>query len=351
MSARTRRVPRRRKPGHLNRIRLGILALLVAGIGFHMYAWYYLDWQSYGKLSFSGFTSLAVGHFNMAAVFCLALLVGLVFTGRLFCGYACKLSAFQDFTDWVYQRVGFKPELVHTRARMVRLFIFVPYLLPVLYTWRSAGMSTTYYDLGAVEPWTADIPQTVLASVFYFASITFGLTAVFGRRAFCRLVCPFALFFQLFEQLPWVPRIRQTGRCIGCDVCVQTCPMGVAVSNEILRQGEVKDPECIRCMVCVDVCPVKAIDYKVKSTGFEVQQPELEPTFRESAFPISFDIVLATLAVLAGVWAATEITGFHVFLGASWGLIAGGLLWAAWRTARRRRTSTQTPEQTREEAA
>lgn len=327
--ARPRRIPRRRKPGHLDRIRRGILALVVAAIAVHLFTWYVLGWQTIGKLSFSGFTSLAVGHFNMAAAFCLALMVGLVFTGRLFCGYACKLSAFQDFTEWVYQRVGFRPRLVHTRARWVRLFIFVPYLLPVLYTWKQVGLSTAYWDLGAVEPWTADIPQTVLASVFYFASITFVLTALFGRRAFCRLVCPFALFFQLFERLPWVPRVSQKSHCIGCDVCTTACPMGVPVANEVLRQGVVTDPECIRCMVCIDVCPVKALRYRRHVADRPVQQPAMAPVVRESAFPAWFDGLLATLAALGGVWAATRITGFHVFLGASWGLIAGALAWSA----------------------
>jgi hypothetical protein len=43
------------------------------------------------------------------------------------------------------------------------------------------------------------------------------------------------------------------------------------------------------------------------------------------------DVGLATLAVIGGVWAATQLTGFHIFLGASWGLIAGLLLWKAFR--------------------
>ena len=332
---RVRKVPRRRRPGRLNAIRLGILAAVVAAIVFHVWSWYALGWQTIGKLSFSGFTSLAVGHINMAALFCLVLMVALVFTGRLFCGYACKLSAFQDFTEWVYQRVGFKPKLLHTRARMVRLFIYVPYLLPVLYTWRQVGLSTSYVDLGAVPPWTPDIPQTVLTSVFYFASVTFVLTALFGRRAFCRLVCPFALFFQLFDGLPWVPRIRQTSRCIGCDVCTKSCPMGVDVMGEVLGRGQVEDPECIRCMVCVDVCPVKGIHYRARKADIKVQQPERPARVRESAFPPWIDVALATLAVIGGVWAATRITGFHVFLGASWGLIDGALAWAAWTRFRR----------------
>ncbi len=330
-----RKVPKRRKPGHLNTIRMVVLGVLMAAITFHIYSWYYLDWRAIGKLSFSGFTSLAVGHMNMAAAFCLILMLALLFTGRLFCGYGCKLSAIQEFTEWIYRTIGFRPRLIHTRARMVRLFIFVPYLLPVLYTWREVGLTTSYYDLGAVEPWTRDIPQTVLASVFYFVSITFVLTAVFGRRAFCRLVCPFALFFQLFEQLPWVPRIRQKGRCIACDVCTRACPMGVEVAGEILRTGAVEDPECIRCMVCVDVCPVKGLQYSVSNPNHPIQQPEMKPGLRESTYPVWFDFILATLAAIGGVWAATRITGFHVFLGASWGLIAGGLVYSAAERMRR----------------
>lgn len=333
-----RAVPLRRKPGRLNRARHWTLAALVAGLAVHMWAWYYLDFRAVGKLSFSGLASLLVGHLNAAAVFCLALGVGLVFTGRLFCGWACKLSAFQDLAEAIYQRVGFRPTFIHTRARAVRLFIFVPYFLPVLYTWKAVGLSTAYANLGAVQPWTADLPKTVLASVFYFVSITFLLTAAFGRRAFCRLVCPFALFFQLFERLPWIPRIRQSGRCIGCDVCEQACPMGISVANEVLRAGEVQDPECIRCMVCVDVCPVKALRFGYERPTTPVQQPELAPVVRESAFSPAFDAALATLAVFGGALAATQISGFHVFLGASWGLIAaflGRSAFLAWRNKER----------------
>lgn len=337
------RVLQRRRPGWLNRLRLVVLTLLCAFLGFHTWAWYNLGdrrldggglhpldpsvpvdvWHSIGKFSFSGLASVLVGHVNTAAVFCVALVVSLLFVGRFFCGWLCKLGAFQEATEAIYSRIGFRPELVHTRARMVRLFAFVPYFLPVLYVWAEKGLSTSYFNLGAVQPWTPDLPSTVMGSIFYFVVVTFGLTALFGRRAFCRLVCPFALFFQLFEKIPWLPRIRQTGRCIGCDVCDQACPMGISVQNEVLRQGVVTDPECIRCLVCVDVCPVKALKYTNRPGKLPAQQPDLAPVFRESAYPIGVDVFLATVAVIGGVWAATHYTGFFVFLGMSLGLSAG----------------------------
>ncbi len=331
---------RRRRPGTLNRARLGVLMALCTVLGFHVWAWYHLGdrrldnggvvagvavdaWHAVGKFSFSGLASVLVGHFNMAAVFCLAVIASLLLYGRLFCGWFCKLSAFQELTEAIYARIGFRPELVHTRARMVRMFAFVPYFLPVLYVWAEKGLSTAYFNLGAVQPWTPDLPSTVIGSLFYFAVITFGLTALFGRRAFCRLVCPFALFFQLFEKLPWIPRIQQTGRCIRCDVCDQACPMGISVQNEVLRQRVVTDPECIRCMICVDVCPVKALKYTARPVTEPAQAPQLAPTFRESAFPIGVDMFLASAAVIGGVGLATRYTGFFVFLGMSLGLIAG----------------------------
>jgi ferredoxin len=141
------------------------------------------------------------------------------------------------------------------------------------------------------------------------------------------------MFFQLFDGLPWVPRIRQVRRCIGCGVCDKACPMGVQVQGEVLSQAKVTDPECIRCMICVDVCPVKSLSYGIRPKC-PAQEPALVVQPKESALPVVVDVGLATLAVVGGVWAATRITGFHVFLGASWGLIAGLMAYKAWSRLR-----------------
>lgn len=329
-----RPVPKRRVTGTLNRNRLWILYSTIGLLAIHMYLWYGLGYHAIGKFSFSGFASLLVGHINTAAVFCVGIFLGLLLSGRLFCGYICKLSAFQEATEWVYRRIGFKPTLLHTRARTVRIFIWVPYLLPILYTWRDVGLSTAYTDLGRVEPWTSDLPQTVGMTLLYFGTITFLLTGLFGRRAFCRLVCMFAMFFQLFDRLPWVAGIRQRGRCIACDRCDAACPMGIPVKNQVLRTAKVTDPECIRCMVCIDTCPVKALTFAREPT-VEPQRPELAEEVRQSAFPLWADVVLGMLAVVCGVWAATRLTGFHVFLGASGGLAGGLLLIRPFLTPRR----------------
>lgn len=73
---------------------------------------------------------------------------------------------------------------------------------------------------------------------------------------------------------------------------------------------------------------------QTRGEAVAVQRPNLPPVVRESAFSPAFDAALATLAVIGGTLAATRISGFHIFLGASWGLIAGLLVrsaFLAWR--------------------
>ena len=46
-----------------------------------------------------------------------------------------------------------------------------------------------------------------------------------------------------------------TDRCIGCNTCVKTCPVG-AIDP---KAGTVDKPRCIACLGCVNNCPVSAV--------------------------------------------------------------------------------------------
>ena len=48
-----------------------------------------------------------------------------------------------------------------------------------------------------------------------------------------------------------------TDECIGCGVCVDTCPQGVLELEETAKV--VDEDSCIACGMCMDNCPAGAI--------------------------------------------------------------------------------------------
>ena len=49
-------------------------------------------------------------------------------------------------------------------------------------------------------------------------------------------------------------------KCIGCETCVQSCPMDVIRMNEEDGKAEVTYPEeCVVCCICVADCQKDAI--------------------------------------------------------------------------------------------
>ncbi|MEW9672199.1 ferredoxin family protein [Ammoniphilus sp. 3BR4] len=51
-------------------------------------------------------------------------------------------------------------------------------------------------------------------------------------------------------------------KCIGCDICVQVCPMGILALDED-KKAYMKYDECWYCTPCETDCPVDAITVNI----------------------------------------------------------------------------------------
>ena len=56
--------------------------------------------------------------------------------------------------------------------------------------------------------------------------------------------------------------------CIGCGVCVDTCPMDVIRLDKKIKKAVIKYPEdCMLCLYCERECPVRAIYISPEKTA------------------------------------------------------------------------------------
>jgi len=65
--------------------------------------------------------------------------------------------------------------------------------------------------------------------------------------------------------MPWIDHVR----CTGCGVCIEECPVGAIVMDEI--NVEIKMSDCIRCGVCHDICPKEAVRHDSEKISDRVE--------------------------------------------------------------------------------
>ena len=54
-----------------------------------------------------------------------------------------------------------------------------------------------------------------------------------------------------------LPGYRITGKCVGCGICLDACPLGVISEGEIY---EIDGSRCLECGRCAEICPEDAVE-------------------------------------------------------------------------------------------
>jgi polyferredoxin len=180
----------------------------------------------------------------------IALLIGLVLTGKSFCGWICPLGSIQQGLGWIGQHLW--PRAYNKVPRWLERIL--QYLKWAVLAWVlvQTARSTTlvfqdwdpYYNLYRI--WTDE----VAISGYVVTGLTV-LLALFIPRPFSRYACPLGAFNGIFNSFSFISIKRDAQTCNDCGRCSKVCPVNI----DLCASATIRNIECTRCLKCIDVCP------------------------------------------------------------------------------------------------
>jgi len=286
----------------------------------HLVTWYVLGIHAVGSIGIEAlFSGLSRGVINTGFIFWMLVFGSALLLGRVFCGWFCWFGGYLDLIEW-----GIGDKLKIKIPRRVLLYLGVlPFVglaikaySTLLEKWLLQGFPATFtFRLADVEPWGGQ--QTGISILITL--ITFGpvLLFVFGRRAWCRYLCPIGALLKIFSSVsPGKVRLVND-ECIGCGKCNRSCDMQVDVMGELKAHGEVRSLNCIRCLKCTDECPNGAIAFTLSAPrrGHKEASLSAETAARAERSSLkrrklsAFDVVITVLWV--GATLAFALSGLR----------------------------------------
>jgi polyferredoxin len=228
----------------------------------HVVTWYTFGIHAFGSIGIEAFFSgLARGVLNAGFVFWILAFISAVLLGRAFCGWFCWFGGYLELVEW---GIGDKLKIKIPRRILLYLGVipFVALALKIysalLVAWIEHGIPAVFtFRLADVEPWGGQ--QTgisMLLTAFLYGPV---LLYVFGRKAWCRYLCPIGAVLKIFSTVKIGGVRLVNNECIACGQCNRVCDMEVDVMGDLNAHGEVRNSDCIVCLKCTDVCPTDSI--------------------------------------------------------------------------------------------
>lgn len=190
--------------------------------------WYYL---------FSGVFEAAVIHYLVAKI------LGPIFFGRGWCGYAC-------WTGMVLDLLPYKvPKEERKNMSYIRYIMFALSLIFV-----STLFIFNVKNMNKIMFWAFIIGN----AIYYVVGILLAVILK-DNRAFCKYICPITVFLKPASKYS-VLRVKcDEDKCIKCNTCKRNCPMNVDMTDNSRKRKN--GTECILCMKCIDKCPKQALHF------------------------------------------------------------------------------------------
>ncbi|MDD2897708.1 MAG: 4Fe-4S binding protein [Desulfuromonadaceae bacterium] len=213
--------------------------------------------------------------------------------GRVWCGWLCPQTVFNDVAELLVKR--FRGKSSAGAARLIEHAVALVIASTIafnLFCWFLPPRQVVM-NLRAVTTHPAMVVTFVLLTLFGY------LNLILVKRSFCRSYCPYGRFQTALMDagtlnLSFLEEVRD--RCLRCNACVRTCPMGIDI-----REGF--QIECIGCGRCIDACR-GVMERKPEGTGLIDYRFGTVKGTRFKFGNITVVLTLVTLLLTAGlVWA------------------------------------------------
>jgi ferredoxin-type protein NapH len=173
--------------------------------------------------------------------FIIARLIMPFIVGNAFCSRACWDGAIFELAQKLLP--GSKTVKYRTGYTAIGYLIFIIILAAVVSQYRNPALDENQ------RIWW------IIAENIFLLTTGFVLSYFWGRRAYCRLFCPFITVSGLFSRFS-IFKITpvNSDKCIECGKCNNACPMLIDVSWFVKNMKRINNRNCILCEQCVSSC-------------------------------------------------------------------------------------------------
>ena len=224
------------------------------------------------------------------------LILVLIFTNRVFCGWICPIGTFQDACAAIptkKKRLKTKTHKSLLKIKYVIVILIIILIIPLGFTKISNNIFYLDYrnNLGALgeKPMgyfslseylfvffpnlirdmiqngsLAPLFSNLLTFIIFFFYLAIIVLSVWYPRIYCRYICPFGAVASAVGEYSFLKLSRNPVKCVGrteCGICERECPKQIRILDEPFEFFTGKG-ECNFCLKCKELCPYDAISIK-----------------------------------------------------------------------------------------
>ncbi len=237
------------------------------------------------------FFSMADGEVVFSFFLLAVLILVLLFSNRVFCGWICPIGSIQDLCAAIptkKRKIKIERHKKLLNIKYVFIIITVIIIFPLGITKNTNFLF--YVDFKAQLGAFAEQPigffslsefifvffPHLIQNVFLpaqFGALDFGgyiillfyslliILSVWYPRIYCRYICPFAAISSAVTEYSFLKLARNPVKCVGrseCGICEDVCPKQIRILDEPFNFYTGRG-ECNFCLECKEKCPYDAI--------------------------------------------------------------------------------------------